>query len=114
MEESKKESIVESEVKSAQSKKSQSQIQASLNPTLNPTLANTTMSYPDACDEMFAYAYSSGGLVELNNIFFRCDDIFTAGNYTVICRDVTKGLPPRNKMKNMKLLLKMVNMDPES
>ena len=31
----------------------------------------------------------------------------------MICRDVTKGLPPRKKMKNMKLLLKMVNLDPE-
>ena len=62
---------------------------------------------------MFAYATSEAGIVELNNIFFKVDHVFKAGTYLVICRDVTKGLPPRMKMKNTKLLLKMVNLDPE-
>ena len=34
------------------------------------------LEYSKAKDEMFAYTYSSSGLVELNNIFFRCDDQF--------------------------------------
>ena len=61
---------------------------------------------------MFAYAHSNAGLVELNNIYFKADNVFKAGNYIIMCRDVTKGLPPRKKMKNTKLLLKLVNLDP--
>ena len=105
---------MQSEVRSAGAGSKGSKAEkAEIATSLNPTLANTTLSYPEPCDEMFAYAYSSGGLVELKDIYFRCDDQFQAGNYTVICRDVTKGLPPRNKMRNLKLLLKMVNQDPE-
>jgi len=112
-----KDSIKESvaEVKSAQSKGSKANIRdsATIEKTPDvPTLPETSL-VPEPCEEMFVYASSTGGVIELNNLFFKCYPEFKAGNYIIICREVTKGLPPRMKMKNTKVLLKLVNLDPE-
>ena len=50
------------------------------------------------------------GVCEVNGIRFCIDKSFTAGAYTIICRDVTKGLPPRMQMKNIKILLKIADL----
>ena len=102
------------EAKSVQSKQSKaSKHEPSASIQQQPTIAASTVIHPEPCEEMFAYATSANGLVELKDIYFKCDHSFKAGNYTMIIRDVTKGLPPRKKTKNIKLLVKMVNQDPE-
>ena len=102
------------EVKSVQSKRSkESKVEPSVSVQQPATIAASTVIHPEPCEEMFAYATSVSGLVELKDIYFKCDSMFKAGNYTMIIRDVTKGLPPRKKTKNIKVLLKIVNMDPE-
>lgn len=53
------------------------------------------------------------GLCEIKGIRFNIDKKFTAGSYTITVRDVTKGLPPRMLMKNMKILLKIVDLTVE-
>ena len=101
------------EVKSVQSKRSkESKVEPSVSVQQPATIAASTVIHPEPCEEMFAYATSANGLVELKDIYFKCDSMFKAGNYTMTIRDVTKGLPPRKKTKNIKVLLKIVNMDP--
>ena len=53
------------------------------------------------------------GLCEVKGIRFIIDKKFTAGTYIITVRDVTKGLPPRMLMKNMKILFKIVDLTVE-
>jgi hypothetical protein len=41
-------------------------------------------------------------------------NIFKSGPYEIICRDVTKGLPEKEKMAEMRILLKVIDLDEEA
>lgn len=53
---------------------------------------------------------SKEGVCTVNGIRFILTNQFTGGAYTLICRDVTKGFPPRMLMKTIKILLKIQDL----
>jgi len=52
------------------------------------------------------------GVAEVSDLSFKLDPEFRAGAYIIKCKDVTPGLPPRMQMKHMKILVKVVDLDP--
>ena len=62
-------------VASKQSKGSKQEPTASINIGATTVGANpSTIIFPEPSEEMFAYATSVGGLVELKDIFIKCDN----------------------------------------
>lgn len=55
---------------------------------------------------------SEAGVAECSELTFRLDQDFKAGSYILVIKDVTPGLPPRMQMKNMRVLIKLVDLDP--
>ena len=43
---------------------------------------------------------------------YRLDPEFRAGTYIMVCKDVTPGLPPRMQMRHVRILVKIVDLDP--
>ena len=76
-EESMKESVgaAMEEIKSVASKQSKaSKVEPTASLNMPTTMAPTTIVYPEPSEEMFAYVNSVGGLVELKDIFLKCDN----------------------------------------
>ena len=68
--------------------------------------------YPEPKDEMLFKVESQTGVAEVSDLTFRLDVDFRAGSYILVIKDVTPGLPPRMQMKHMRILVKLVDMDP--
>ena len=68
--------------------------------------------YPQRHEDMIVKVQSQAGLIEVGELTYRLNDEFRAGSYTLICKDVTPGLPPRMQMPHTKILMKFVDLDP--
>ena len=68
------------------------------------------LEYVEPTEDMLYTVASKEGVCSVSGIRFVLTNQFTGGAYTVICRDVTKGLPPRMLMKTIKILLKIKDL----
>ena len=69
-------------------------------------------TYPEPNAAMIVKVESQAGVVEVSDLTFRLDVDFRAGSYILVIKDVTPGLPSRMQMKHMRILVKLVDMDP--
>jgi len=51
--------------------------------------------YPTPHEDMVTKVQTQAGVCEINQLTYRINEEFPAGSYTLICKDVTSGLPPR-------------------
>jgi len=68
--------------------------------------------YPQPTEEMIVKITSSSGVAEGSELTFKLDNDFRAGSYIMLIKDVTPGLPARMQMKYMRVLVKLVDLDP--
>lgn len=77
----------------------------------SPMGANS-IDYPMPTEDMIIKIKSDAGEVNVSELSFRLDTDFRAGSYIILIKDVTPGLPPRMQMKHMRILMKLVDLDP--
>ena len=51
-------------------------------------------------------------MAECSELTFKLDAEFRAGSYILLIKDVTPGIPARMQMKHMRILVKLVDLDP--
>jgi len=57
--------------------------------------------------------FSEEGISSIEGIDFKLDEKFKSGSYIIICRDVTKALEKKFRMEEIRVLLKIVDLDEE-
>lgn len=75
------------------------------------SMTSLTSLYPERCPEMLLNTSSKDGVVEVSGLTFKLDKDFEGGTYHIVCSDVTKGLPPRMRMKPTRILFKIADLD---
>jgi hypothetical protein len=70
-------------------------------------------------DGPFEFYQSDSGACLINDLKIRVNDDFgsktiKSGSYELVCSDVTENLPPRMQMKQVRFLLKLVDLDEEA
>ena len=68
--------------------------------------------YPEPKEEMIVRLTSANGVAECSELTFKLDADFRAGSYILLIKDVTPGLPARMQMKHIRILVKLVDLDP--
>ena len=68
---------------------------------------------PHELEQMLYFMNTEEGVCDVKGIRFNIDRRFTAGAYVITVKDVTKGLPSRMIMKNIKILFKIADLTVE-
>lgn len=70
-------------------------------------------------EEPFEYFQSDQGVCLINDLRIKVNEDYgprtiKSGSYELICSEVTANLPPRMRMKPVKFLLKLIDLDEEA
>jgi len=70
-------------------------------------------------EEPFEYYRSESGVCLINDLRIKVNEDYgertiRPGSYELVCSDVTENLPPRMRMKTVRFLLKLVDLDEEA